>query len=301
MVLALTGAATPDVGFAADVVISPEAPENQQPAGGEPKVTPVAEGNEVGVDKGPVSGGSPGGPGRGTSRGSSGGRSPAGGSSGGGSGACTVEPAYEPADGTTVTGNGASNVRITRPHPVFDHQQGGMYRLCNGTVDAFWWIDVTPPTPQALYRIPFESVRRRLPDPTPDLSPTDRGVVNLGMWLAVAPQADVRAEIGDGALFGRVVATHTSTTFDPGNGDDPITCDGAGVPIVDVDTVDEGPCGYTYRNPSPAGEPFEFTVTTTWSIGFETSSGSGTLDPLATSSRFDYQVVEIQTVGVGTP
>jgi hypothetical protein len=252
-------------------------------------VTPVAVGEVIGVDLRGDDDAEPARPGNGAGGSSTGSSRPSG---------CVTEPAMQPSDGTTITGNGASEVRITRAHPVFGHLQGGTYRLCNGSVAAFWWNDLTQPTAEALYSIPLETVRRQVPPPTPDLSPTSRGVVNLGMWLAAVRQPDVTARIDEGNLFGRVTATHSSTTFDPGNGDEPITCEGAGTPITDLDTIDEGPCGYTYRASSPVGDPFTLNVAITWSIRYETSSGNGTLPPLTTSIATGYEVVEIQTIGV---
>lgn len=79
-----------------------------------------------------------------------------------------------------------------------------------------------------------------------------------------------------------------------GNGDSE-TCDGFGTPIVDLDTVEEGPCGYTYLQ---AGT-FQITAQTTWLLPFQSSSGSGALQPMERTTTFEYNVREIQTVGVG--
>ena len=74
-------------------------------------------------------------------------------------------------------------------------------------------------------------------------------------------------------------ARHVSTTFDFGNGDLAVY-DGAGVPIPGwaVDSVEEGPCGYTFTSTSD-GEPFTVTITATWSVVSTTSAGTVVTHP----------------------
>ncbi|WP_231106574.1 hypothetical protein, partial [Streptobacillus moniliformis] len=50
-------------------------------------------------------------------------------------------------------------------------------------------------------------------------------------------------------MWATVTARYESTTWEFGNGDS-LTCPGLGTPIVDLETADAGPCGYTYRWPS---------------------------------------------------
>jgi hypothetical protein len=101
-----------------------------------------------------------------------------------------------------------------------------------------------------------------------------------------------------------VTARYTSTRWDFGNGD-VVECDGLGTPIVDLDIIEQGPCGYTYRAPSAP----EFTgtddlayhasVTGRWTVTYETSAGgSGTLSPIDRTTAFMYRVREIQTLRV---
>ena len=96
--------------------------------------------------------------------------------------------------------------------------------------------------------------------------------------------------------------TLATTTFDLGNGDS-VTCDGTGVPIEDVypdlDVVEQSPtCGYTYRTSSPEDAPYRLTITTTWELPYESSEGAGEIPPLERTVTVDYDVDEIQTVGV---
>ena len=133
--------------------------------------------------------------------------------------------------------------------------------------------------------------------PVPDVNPPvdGSGYVNLGMWLAVEDAAyqPITASAGPTAWM-TVTPTPESTTFDFGNGDVE-TCDGFGVPIDDLDTVAEGPCGYTYREPGT----YLVSATTTWALPYVSSFGSGALDPMVRTTTFDYTVREVQAVGVG--
>ena len=83
------------------------------------------------------------------------------------------------------------------------------------------------------------------------------------------------------------------------------TCDGLGTPIVDLDTAEQGPCGYTYRWPSAPkftgtdDLAYHASVTGHWVVTYATSTGaSGTLAPIDRTTTFPYQVREIQTVRV---
>ena len=54
---------------------------------------------------------------------------------------------------------------------------------------------------------------------------------------------------------------------------------GTGVPIEsvhpDLDVVEQSPtCGYTYRHSSPDDQPFQLSITTTWTLPYESSGGS---------------------------
>ena len=139
----------------------------------------------------------------------------------------------------------------------------------------------------------------RIELPIPNVSPPldAAGYVNLGMWLAIEPVtvAPITAEAGPNAWI-TVSPRHASITFDFGNGDS-VTCPGTGVPIVDLDTLEEGPCGYTYRASSPDGAPYVISVGTTWELPYASSNGSGTLEPFTRVLTLEYDVDEIQTVG----
>ena len=138
----------------------------------------------------------------------------------------------------------------------------------------------------------------RIELPVPDTSPalSDPGYVNLGMWLAVEPATFTPITAEAGPHWATLSASHDSIAFDFGNGDS-TRCPGFGTPVVDLDTVEQGPCGYTYRRSSPTA-PYTVTVATTWNLTYTSSGGGGTLDPFTRVATFDHDVDELQTVGV---
>ena len=194
-------------------------------------------------------------------------------------------------DGVVVSGDPSAPLKRV----VNGKEQTGFWRTCPGGTQ-FRWID-TDTSPTDLLPGLRDSMSKSLPVPSPDLSPVVAGVVNLGMWLAVEPVEPVVLSAEAGLAWIRLRAVHTSTRFEFGNGD-AVTCVGVGTPIVELDTVEEGPCGYTYRRPSPPGEPFRLTVSMMWALSFESSDGAGSLPVLTRSTTVEYPVREIQTIGV---
>ena len=179
----------------------------------------------------------------------------------------------------------------------------GWVRSCpnGGGTDPFYWapatIDPVDLVPDAL-----ADARTRLPTPTPAINPdaTAGGIVNLGMWLAVDDPGITTARAALAGVWAEVTAVASGTIIDFGNGDT-ISCEGLGTPIPEgaLDELDQGPCGYTYRQSSPDDDPYRLTITTTYAISWTTSGGSnGTLTPIGRSTTIDYDVDEIQTIGV---
>lgn len=163
--------------------------------------------------------------------------------------------------------------------------------------DTVWYL-LTVIDPAIAITPAYDDAIDMIEPPAPLLSPVGRGVVNLGMWLAVAEQDEVSAIANIPTAWAEVRATQKATTFDFGNGDT-VTCDGLGSPIPESekDTLDEGPCGYTYRSAND-GEPYTITITSTWAITWELSDGrTGTRPDVTLTTTFEYPVVEIQTVG----
>lgn len=161
------------------------------------------------------------------------------------------------------------------------------------------WVQITDPDPRISIPETVVEVRRRVLAPAPDLSPTTRGVVNLGMWLAVEEPVEnpvtARASAAPGS-WAETSATLESTTFDFGNGD-VVVCDGVGDPIPESakDSIEPSPtCGYVVREPGT----LTITVTSRWSVVSTTSRGDVEVqDDIVLPTTFEYRVIEIQTVG----
>ena len=96
-----------------------------------------------------------------------------------------------------------------------------------------------------------------------------------------------------------VTATPTGLAFDPGDGNEPVSCDGPGRPWVEADGNDppsDGACGYTYRAVTPDG-PLTATTSVQWSVNWTSSTGAaGTFPVSTTSSSSSFLVEQIQVV-----
>ena len=171
-------------------------------------------------------------------------------------------------------------------------------RECPDGVGGFTWVD-TSITIGDVIDDAVGRARRAVPAPALDVSPSPEagGIVNLGLWLALAGQDPVTVRAEAGSLWAEATVSLQSTTWDLGNGD-VVTCDGPGTPIVDTDTVDPGPCGYTYRQSSPEDDPYVLSVTATWQIDYRSSGGSGSAGSVDRTLSIDYDVDEIQTIGI---
>jgi hypothetical protein len=172
-------------------------------------------------------------------------------------------------------------------------------RLCpDGSASGFTWVD-TSVTVQDAIDDAVDRARRTVPSPKLDISPPPEvgGIVNLGLWLALAGQDPVTVRAEAGPHWAEATVTLASTSWDMGNGD-VVECDGPGVPIVDVDDPGEGPCGYTYRTSSPDDHPFQLSVTATWNVSYRSSGPAGAAGSITRTSSVDYDVDEIQTIGI---
>ncbi len=180
-----------------------------------------------------------------------------------------------------------------------------MYETCtysDGSVERrLIWVTDVDPDPAVLIPGAVDEATERVYAPVPVLSPVTRGVVNLGMWLAVADPGPVTARASASATtWAEATASLRATVFDMGNGD-VVTCSGAGdrIPESAVDSYEPSPiCGYTYTDTN-GGAPYHVTITSTWSVVTTTSSGVvAAQNDIVLTSAFDYPVVEVQTVGV---
>jgi len=225
--------------------------------------------------------------------------------SGTGAPRCTHRPAtygeypnVVPADSVDIPDPAAQVIRDNNGRP-----ETGWVRTCGtGTANiSFYWA---PTNINAIDLIPnaLANARTQLTAPTPAINPdaTAGGIVNLGMWLAIDDPGTTTARAALAGVWAQVTANVSDIEFDLGNGDT-INCDGLGTPIPDsaLDSLDQGPCGYTYLQSSPDDDPYQLIITTNYTISYTTSTGAnGTLAPISRSVTIDYDVDEIQTIGV---
>jgi len=175
----------------------------------------------------------------------------------------------------------------------------GWWKTCTGSGSEFVWVAPTVDI-QVLIDGAEARARAATPLPVPNINPAPEvgSFVNLGLWLAVDDPGITTARVDLGEQWARVRAVHSGFEVDFGNGDS-VACELLGTPIVDFDVVEEGPCGYTYRLSSPEDEPYLVTITSVYDVTYSTSTGrSGSLGVLNRSMSFDYDIDEVQTVGV---
>ena len=207
-------------------------------------------------------------------------------------------PNVIPADSVNIPDPAAQTTRDNN-----GRAETGWVRTCGtGTPNnPFYWaptnIDPIDLIPNAL-----ANARTQLTAPTPAINPdaTAGGIVNLGMWLAIDDPGTTTARAALANIWAQVTADIADIQFDLGNGDT-INCNGLGTPIPDsaLNSLDQGPCGYTYPQSSPDNDPYQLTITTNYTITYTTSTGAnGTLAPITRSVTIDYDVDEIQTIGV---
>jgi len=179
----------------------------------------------------------------------------------------------------------------------------GWLRHCPGDLAAlFVWV---APAVDPIDLVPGASTRARaqLPLPSPDMNPAAEvgSVVNLGVWFAIDDPGTTTARATLASAWAQVQGTFQSVTIDPGDGADPVTCDGLGTPYPQgSNDPDQGPCGHTYLERTPDERPNQMTYTITYNLTWSTSDGrSGNLGTYDRSATFDYDIDEIQTVGTG--
>jgi hypothetical protein len=166
------------------------------------------------------------------------------------------------------------------------------WRTCEGSGRQLMWVNNGVDI-DVLIDAAYAEAIAKIPDPALDMNPEPSagGVVNIGLWLAVDDPGQVSATAELGPQWATVVARFERTVWDMGNGDT-VECEGLGVPITDLDTEAQGPCGYTYDWPGS----HDNSVTGHWAITYTSSAGSGVLEPIETSTSYGYGVREIQTV-----
>ena len=127
-------------------------------------------------------------------------------------------------------------------------------------------------TPGDLAQQAFNTMQ--LPEPevrlSPDSGPGRYQLVGFPTWWWVENFEPVTQRTAAGAVWAQVTATPLYSTFDGGNGDQPVLCDGPGLPWRHgLPENLPGACAYSYQRPA---ETVTATVTVTWQV---TWVGSG--------------------------
>ena len=178
------------------------------------------------------------------------------------------------------------------------------YRLCSGTVQYVW---VPLLTPADLGQLAFDEVTKKLPKPTPVLSPdlAIGGYVNFETWLAVNDPGVATATASIPGLSATATARVVRIEWQPGDGS-LVTCEPFGGLPPTPGYTGQAPCGHTFTQPSVAkatgttDDRFHGSVTLVWAASWTASNGaSGALGEARSTVPFVYRVREIQTIGAG--
>ncbi len=201
-----------------------------------------------------------------------------------------------------------------RPRDERVYRDGRWYtaytKTCPG--EAGYGIWVGTPTPPAPGHPALSNLADRLHPPPAGLAPPAGQVyVGVGTWFWTDPAAwrpvSVTAWVptgaGDTTLWATVTATPTVLSFDPGDGSEPVACDGPGDRWTEEDgdeAVSE--CMYAYAHSSrtaPDGTAFDAALSIVWTVIYiDSSGGTGGLAPITTTTDLPVTVGEIQAIAL---
>lgn len=160
-----------------------------------------------------------------------------------------------------------------------------------------------PPNPADLATTVWAHMRTLIPAPGATTSPdlphnTDATTghpvtyVNLWMWFWTAATVwkPITQTLSQSGVTVTVTAAPDTLTFDPGNGDRPVTCAAPpGRPWTDsdgnTDPAAVNACGYRYTRLDTQGRTITATLSITWHVTWTSNTGTtGSLGPLATTT-----------------
>jgi hypothetical protein len=192
-------------------------------------------------------------------------------------------------------------------------------QYCNNNGWKFTPVFVPDNAPQAALRVSPGALAQRavnqlqLPSPSVGLDPRGRALVNLPEWFWIPPAQwrPLTQRTRAGAVWALVTARPVSTSWDPGDGSQPFSCDGPGTPYDASRSAAQqtSDCSYSYQRssaaqpqsgPDPNDRFFTVTVTTTWSVSWVGAGGTGGALPAMTrSTSFDLAVAQRESVVTG--
>ncbi len=182
------------------------------------------------------------------------------------------------------------------------------------------WFDVLPeaagfqPQISAIQLVPAlqAQVIRRLPTPIPRIGPADEDENGYAyvqpndtyFWIDQGPGQweVVSGSTSAGGISVTVAAEPVRLVVDPGDGSQPVICNGTPPAVTRANYRDDIPgCSHTYRDSSamaPNGETFPVTATIVWHATWSASTGEGgDLGYVSTTSEVrQLPVAEIQAI-----
>ena len=165
------------------------------------------------------------------------------------------------------------------------------------TYDYTWITETSPADEVARARAELAEI---LPPPSPQMSPaTDvNHLVGLQTWVWLDPAglAPVTVTVEIPGLATTATANPVGIRLNPGDGTNPIDCDGLGRPYTEGADPSQA-CTHTYQYISEhsATGTWDFTTTVVWEVTWTNSNGdAGTADPIDTETITPLQVVELQ-------
>lgn len=118
----------------------------------------------------------------------------------------------------------------------------------------------------------YGTVIAQIQPPISAINPPDRAPINLGLWLATEGPTQIVESGPIGPFNASVTARLAETTFDMADGT-VVRCQGGGVAIADLDTIEEGPCGHNFTADLDDGA--HIAMQGRWEVSYVTSIGSG--------------------------
>lgn len=195
-----------------------------------------------------------------------------------------------------------------------------VWQTCPGGSGGYVWIPkgkAAPAPPSAIDLARSAYGHMPLLTPVPSRYPSGTlsdgrpyTIVQTRMWFETSPGSwAVRSKtVCAGALCATAVAKPSRLTFDPGNGDAPVSCPGPGTVFQRpaggswVPGVQPQGCDYQYTRSSygdPNGEVTSV-YTTGWTVTWTASNGQGgTFNDLQTDTTSRFAVAELQSVVTG--
>ena len=169
----------------------------------------------------------------------------------------------------------------------------------------------TPPEPDVEWIV--DTLLKQIPLPEPMMTPPfermpeAEGVVGIPVFFGVQPEQwqPFTSTATDGTYHATITATPSRITFDTGEDNNVVTCDGPGRRVTRTDQVAFAKtlnCFHTYQVAPTKGEVFDGKISITWTMSVVTDvRPEGRVTDLVpatyiTTTELDIPIIEIQAV-----